>query len=258
MADQPKKQRKMLSSYSIVFLFLIFTAILTWFVPQSVVINDHGTKKIIYDAILVKGKVMAGQGLQPMGLWDIIMAPAKGFVKAAQLCFALLMAGAFLHLLNYVGAMRAGIGWLLKRFTGKTLIVVLTFFSALFGAVYGLWEEIPAYSMAVVPLFVLAGYDVVTGIGVLTVGATAGNMASVVNPFSLGAAVGAIGNESLSLGSGIVLRLVLFAVLYLVALAYVLQYAARVKKDPSRSIVAGLPVNTMVEERQEEVEITSR
>lgn len=122
MADQPKKQRKMLSSYSIVFLFLIFTAILTWFVPQSVVINDHGTKKIIYDAILVKGKVMAGQGLQPMGLWDIIMAPAKGFVKAAQLCFALLMAGAFLHLLNYVGAMRAGIGWLLKRFTGKTLI----------------------------------------------------------------------------------------------------------------------------------------
>lgn len=37
MADQPKKQRKMLSSYSIVFLFLIFTAILTWFVPQSVV-----------------------------------------------------------------------------------------------------------------------------------------------------------------------------------------------------------------------------
>lgn len=30
------------------------------------------------------------------------MAPAKGFVKAAQLCFALLMAGAFLHLLNYV------------------------------------------------------------------------------------------------------------------------------------------------------------
>lgn len=124
MSDQPKKQRKMLSSYSIVFLFLIFTAILTWFVPQSVVVNDHGTKKIIYDAIMVKGKVVAGQGLQPMGLWDIIMAPAKGFVKAAQLCFALLMAGAFLHLLNYVGAMRAGIGWLLKRFTGKTLIVV--------------------------------------------------------------------------------------------------------------------------------------
>lgn len=50
----------------------------------------------------------------------------------------------------------------------------------------------------------------------------------------------------------------LFAVLYLVALAYVLQYAARVKKDPSKSIVAGLPVNTMVEEKQEEVEITTR
>ena len=75
MSDQPKKQRKMLSSYSIVFLFLIFTAILTWFVPQSVVVNDHGTKKIIYDAIMVKGKVVAGQGLQPMGLWDVTSQP---------------------------------------------------------------------------------------------------------------------------------------------------------------------------------------
>lgn len=30
---EPKKARKMLSSYSIVFIFLIITAILTWFVP---------------------------------------------------------------------------------------------------------------------------------------------------------------------------------------------------------------------------------
>ena len=154
--------------------------------------------------------------------------------------------------------MNAGIGWLLKRFTGKALIVVLMFVSALFGAVYGLWEEIPAYSMAVVPLFVLAGYDVITGIAVLFVGATAGNMASVVNPFSLGAAVGAIGNESLSLGSGIVLRLVIFAVLDIIGTVYVLRYAARVKADPTKSIVYGVPVHTLVEEDHKEEEFTSQ
>ena len=255
---EPKKARKMLSSYSIVFIFLIITAILTWFVPQSVVVSHDGTKEIIFNAIMVKGKVVTGQGLQPMGLWDVIMAPARGFVKAAPVGFAILMAGAFLHILNYVGAMNAGIGWLLKRFTGKALIVVLMFVSALFGAVYGLWEEIPAYSMAVVPLFVLAGYDVITGIAVLFVGATAGNMASVVNPFSLGAAVGAIGNESLSLGSGIVLRLVIFAVLDIIGTVYVLRYAARVKADPTKSIVYGVPVHTLVEEDHKEEEFTSQ
>ena len=90
-----------------------------WFVPQSVVVKNNGTKEIIYNAIMVEGKVVTGQGLQPMGLWDILMAPIRGFVKAAPVGFAILMAGSFLHLMNHVGAMNSAIGWLLKRFTGK-------------------------------------------------------------------------------------------------------------------------------------------
>ena len=132
------------------------------------------------------------------------------------------------------------------------------FVSALFGAVYGLWEEIPAYSMVVVPLFVLAGYDVITGIGVLFVGATAGNMASIVNPFSLGAAVGAIGTDGLSMGSGMLLRIVIFFVLYVVGLVYMLHYADTVKRDPTRSIVHGLDIKTLVDEDHKMEEFTSR
>lgn len=120
MSDvQAKKKKQMLSSYSIVFLVLIVVAILTWFVPQSVVIKNNGTKEIIYNAIMVEGKVVTGQGLQPMGLWDILMAPIRGFVKAAPVGFAILMAGSFLHLMNHVGAMNSAIGWLLKRVYGK-------------------------------------------------------------------------------------------------------------------------------------------
>ena len=257
-AQEIKKKRQMLSSYSIVFLVLVFVTILTWFVPQSVVVKSGGTKEIIYNAILADGEVLRGQGLQPMGLWDLLMAPVKGFVKAAPVGFAILMAGAFLHLMNYVGAMNSAIGWLIDRFTGKTLIIVLMFVSALFGSVYGLWEEIPAYSMVVVPLFVLAGYDVITGIGVLFVGATAGNMASVVNPFSIGAAVGAIGTDGLSMGSGMVLRIVIFFVLYLVGLVLMLRYASMVKKDPTKSILYGMGVKTLVDEKHKMEEFTTR
>ena len=45
------------------------------------------------------------------------------------------------------------------------------------------------------------------------VGATVGNMGSIVNPYSIGAAVAAIGNPELSLGTGIAMRLLLFAVM---------------------------------------------
>ena len=105
-------------------------------------------------------------------------------------------------LLNHTGTMDAGIGVLLKRFSGNTLIIILMAVFALMGSVYGAWEELPAYAVIVIPLFVSAGYDAVTGMMVILIGATVGNMASIVNPYSIGAAVAAIGNPDLSLGSG--------------------------------------------------------
>ena len=67
---------------------------------------------------------------------------------------------------------------------------------ALMGTVYGLWEELPAYAIVVIPMFLAAGYDAFTGIMVIIVGAVAGNMADIVNPYAIGAAVAAIGDDS--------------------------------------------------------------
>ena len=254
-------KKKMLSAYTIVFIFLLITAVLTWIVPQSIVVtNENGIQEVIYNAIFdSNGEIIRGVGAQPAGLWDIIMAPITGFQNAGPVSIAILMAGAFLGLINSVGALDAGIGGLLKRYTGTSLIAILMFVFAIFGSVFGFWEEIPAFSIVIVPLFVLAGYDVMTGLVVLFIGATAGNMASVVNPFSVGAAIGAIGNPELSLGSGMILRMVIFLALYLVGVVYVIKYANTVKKDKEKSIVAGIEVNTRVNEEGHELpELTKK
>lgn len=169
-------KKKMLSAYTIVFIFLLITAVLTWIVPQSVVVtNESGIQEVIYNAIFdSNGEIIRGVGAQPAGLWDIIMAPITGFQNAGPVSIAILMAGAFLGLINSVGALDAGIGGLLKRYTGTSLIAILMFVFAIFGSVFGFWEEIPAFSIVIVPLFVLAGYDVMTGLAVLFIGATAG------------------------------------------------------------------------------------
>ena len=132
------------------------------------------------------------------------------------------------------------------------------FVFAIFGSVFGFWEEIPAFSIVIVPLFVLAGYDVMTGLAVLTVGATAGNMASVVNPFSTDAAIGAIGNPELSLGSGMVLRLILFVLLYVVGLFFTVKYANEVKKNKNKSLVADIDVKTLTHEQGHLPELTKK
>ncbi|WP_426710535.1 YfcC family protein [Cetobacterium sp. SF1] len=255
----PKKS-KMPSAYTIVFIFLILTAILTWIVPTSVVVSNNGIKEVVYNASFdANGNVLAGAGYNPAGIWDIIMAPIQGFNKSSGVGIAILLAGAFLGILNSTGALDAGIGHLLKKHTGTSLIALLMFVFAIFGTVFGLWEEIPAFSIVIVPLFVLAGYDVMTGLGVLFVGATVGNMASIVNPFSTGAAIGAIGNPELSLGSGMVLRIVVFVALYIVGTLMVVKYANGVKEDKSKSILSDLSdINTLTHEEKKLPELTKK
>ena len=49
----------------------------------------------------------------------------------------------------------------------------------------------------------------------------------------------AIGNSDLSLGTGIVMRMVLFIVMYIVGTLMVIRYAETVKKNKERSVIAG-------------------
>lgn len=116
-----------------------------------------------------------------------------------------------------------------------------------------------AGALVIVPLFVTAGYDVMTGLAVLFVGASIGNMASVVNPYSTGAAVAAIGNDALSLGSGITLRLVIFVILYIVGTLQILKYATKVKHDKSQSVLHDLnDIKTLTDGNSELKQLTKK
>lgn len=253
-----KTKFKMPSAYTIVLIALIITAALSYFIPQSVF--DKASGEIILDAIIgPNGEVLSGQGLQPFGIWDVLMAPVLGFQASSDVGVGILVAGGFLAVLNETGSLEAGIGKLLDSFQGAVLIALMVFAFALLGTSFGFWEEITAFAVVVIPMFVLAGYDVMLGLGVLFLGATVGNMASLVNPFSTGAAVAAIGNPELSLGSGFVLRLVIFIALYLVATFYLIQYGKKVKKDKEQSMIFDLKdVKTLTEEHSSMPEFTSK
>ena len=211
-----KKKFKMPSAYVIVFLVLMLITLLTYFIPVSM--RDPNTKQVIFNAMLDpdSGQIIQNAGPQPYGLWDVLMAPVLGFADAADVGIALLMAGGFLSVMSLSGGLEAAIGKMLTKLKGAPLIIVMTLMSALMGTVFGFWEEILAFSLVVIPMFILAGYDVMLGMGVLFMGATVGNMAAVVNPFATGAAVSALNADGLTMGSGIILRMVLFAVMFVV------------------------------------------
>lgn len=117
-------------------------------------------------------------------------------------------------------------GWLL-------IASIMALFSLL-GSTMGFSVETFAFYALLIPLVLAMGYDRMVAATMIIVGALTGAMASTVNPFSIGVASGEAG---VSIGDGIVLRVILWLVLTALAIAFVLRYAARVKKDPGRSLV---------------------
>ena len=253
------KKFKMPSAYVIVFLVLCLVVLLTFFIPVSV--HDPVTGEVVYNAMFDEdGNIIRNVGPQPGGIWAILMAPIKGFQDASDVGIALLIAGGFLSLMTGTGALDAGIGVMLKKLKGGVLIALMNLVFALMGTAFGFWEEILVFSLIVIPMFVLAGYDVMMGLAVLFIGSTVGNMAAVVNPFATGAAVAAIGSEDLTMGNGIVLRIVIFVVLYAISTIMLLMYGAKVKAHPEKSDLHGVDgVRTSAGgEKREIAEMTGR
>ncbi|WP_420749664.1 YfcC family protein [Rhodococcus sp. O3] len=125
-----------------------------------------------------------------------------------------------------LGARLGDRGWLL-------IAVIMTLFSLL-GSTMGFSVETFGFYALIVPLMLALGYDRMVAAATIIVGALTGTMASTVNPFSIGVASGEAG---VSIGDGIVLRVLLWVVLTAVSVVFVVRYARRVQRDPSRSLV---------------------
>lgn len=227
MADtaQPKKKREMLSSFSIIFILLIIVALITVFLNGATyTINGE------------EGAVTAAT------LADFLMSPVRGFADAIDVCLFVMVLGGFLGIVNKTNAIADGIAVLVKKMGGNELVLIpiLMGIFALGGTTYGMCEETVGFYALLSATMMAAGFDSLTGAMMVLLGAGVGCLGSTVNPFAVGAAAAALdgagikGNQGIFIGLG----LVLLVVAYLIAVFFVLQYAKRVKADPSRTLMS--------------------
>ena len=133
----------------------------------------------------------------------------------------------------------AGIERLMLRLKGreKWMIPALMLLFAAGGTTYGMAEETLAFYVLLIPLMIAVGYDALTGVAVIMVGAGIGVIGSTINPFSTAIASNAAG---IPFTQGLALRLVILALGWLICVVYMMHYAERVRKDPASSLVADL------------------
>ena len=238
----PRKLRdRFPSAFTILFALIAIVAALTWIVPA-------GQYERIANEALGKDTPVPGTyqtvASEPQGILDVLRAPIAGFydpveyiANAIDVSLFVLIIGGFLGVVNRTGAIDSGITAAMTAMKGreKWMIPILMALFAAGGTTYGMAEETLAFYAILIPVMIAAGYDAVTGVAVILLGAGIGVLGSTINPFATAIASDA---ANIPFTDGLLLRLAIFGIGWLICVVFVMRYAAKVKADPSRSIVA--------------------
>lgn len=234
-------QTRFPTAYTILFLLIVLMAALTWFIPAGQ--YERAMNEEVGREVAVPGTYETVDP-NPQGFVDVMLAPTAGFydpdsyaANAIDVALFILFLGGFLGVMNATGAIDTGIRSAMHRLEGREIwmIPILMTLFALGGTTYGMAEETLAFYAILIPVMLSAGYDAVTGVAIILVGAGIGVLGSTINPF---ATVIAANAADIPFTDGLALRLVLLVGGLVICAAYVMRYARRVKADPSRSVVA--------------------
>jgi uncharacterized ion transporter superfamily protein YfcC len=246
-APEKKSRFTLPSAYTILFALIVLAAIATWIIPAGIYDLNAAGEPIPGTYHEVPGKparILVDSLTAPInGLYGI--EDAKGNINyynsgslfgAIDIALFILVIGGFLGVTMKTGAIEAGISSLVQRMRGKErwMIPVLMSVFALGGTTFGMAEESLAFYALVITVMIAAGYDALTGAAIVLLGCGIGVLGSTVNPFATGIASGIAG---IPISEGIVGRLVILLVGLAIGIFFVLRYADRVKRDPSKSVV---------------------
>ena len=228
------------SAFTILFGLIILVAVLTWIIPA-------GQYARVASEALGKDVPVAGSyaltDANPQGFFEVILAPIAGFydpvaytANAIDVSLFVLIIGGFIGVVTATGAIDAGIARAMMGLKGRENWMI-PFLMALFafgGTTYGMAEETLAFYVLLIPVMIAAGYDAVVAVAVIMLGAGVGVLGSTINAFSTVIASDAAG---VTFADGLTLRLIILGLCWLACVAFVMRYAARVKADPSKSLV---------------------
>lgn len=239
----PPAEGRFPTAYTILFALIVLMAALTWLIPA-------GEYERIANEALGRDVPVPGSYQQveaaPQTPFQVLMAPIAGFydpnsyeANAIDVSLFVLIVGGFLGVVTATGAIDTGVARAMRRLKGrkKWMIPIMMALFAAGGTTYGMAEETLAFYVLLIPILIAAGYDALTGVAVIMLGAGVGVIGSTINPFSTAIASDAAG---IAFTDGMALRFVILGLSWITAVVFVMRYAERVRRDPSRSLVADM------------------
>ncbi len=216
----------------IIFSIILLVAIATYIVPGGAyerAVNEAG-KTVVVDGSF--GYIES----QPQGIFEVLQAPVNGIVGAAEIiAFLFIVSGAF-NLITRTKAIDGGIVRIVHLFKGREILIipVVMFIFSLGGAVFGMSEEAIPFIAILVPLSLALGYDSIVAVAISYLACIVGFSSAMLNPFTVGIAQSI---AEIPVFSGVGYRTVIWVITTIVATAFIMLYASRIKKNPKLSPV---------------------
>lgn len=268
-----KKKLSFPTAFTVLFIVLILSAVLTYIVPAgSYAKLAYNKEDNNFTITMPDGKTSAKPAIQqtldqlgikiglnkfvdesinkpvaipntyervkqkPQGIKEVIEAPIQGTYDTIDIIMFILIIGGVIGILNATGTFNAGIASLSKATKGKEyiLIILLNVLIAIGGTTFGLAEETIALYPILMPIFLIAGYDAIVCIATIYMGSSIGSMFSTVNPFS---SVIASNSAGINFTEGLSFRIIGLVIATIINLVYIIKYANKVKNDPSKSLI---------------------
>jgi uncharacterized ion transporter superfamily protein YfcC len=170
----------------------------------------------------------------PVSLMGFLTAVPKGLEEAADIIFFIFIIGGVFGILQRTGTIIAFLQKLLKVFLNNPnlLIIILMITIGIAASTLGMGEEL----LPLIPLFLIIskklGYDRIMGVAIVWLAAEIGFAAATTNPYTVQIAQNL---AQVPLNSGILFRIIFFAVTMFIAIWYLLNYGKKVKKDMKNS-----------------------
>jgi uncharacterized ion transporter superfamily protein YfcC len=219
---------------AIVFLMCVAFSLLTFVIPggeferKTVTVMGH-------ERLVVVPGSFHPVPARPQGfpeLWTVFM---RGAMEGAERSFLILLAAGAMTAIIATGAIHAGIHALIRKSgrLGLGFVPIMVFAIGLCSATFGMYEEGMPFVLVLAPLMLALGYDSMVAVLVLYWSIAVGFACGITNPYNV--AIGqAIAGVPLYSGAGF--RVITFAVFMTITSLAIVRYAARVRRDPARSL----------------------
>lgn len=234
--EQVSKKKKwgIPHTYAIIFLIIILATVATYFIPAGE-----------YDRIEVDGREVVVENSyssveqQPVSFFDMFISVPNGMQEGARIIFYIFIVGGAFGIIQATGAIESGVHSLVQRMqhSGILLIPMSMILFSILGFTTGMSEETIIFVPIGIAIARALGYDTLVGTAMVSTGAASGFIGGMMNPFTVG-----IAQEiaEVKLFSGIGFRSVVYVIILATAITYVMRYAIKIKKDPTKSIMYGL------------------